>query len=204
MNMVRLSYIPQDTVEPAELVRKLRLRPGGQLLDVERMMLHSPALTQAWNGFFGGIKSGMALTARLRELIACAVGSINGATYQYQQHAAAFLAAGGNLAQHQALVQPDLAASNSILFDATEQAALQMALEMTREIRVSDLTFIRARNELGSDQAMVELVGVIAGYNLVSRFLIALEIGETAGLGAPPDLNLHPSLSIQATSCKNL
>ena len=48
---------------------------------------------------------------------------------------------------------------------------------MTREIKVRDTTFASALSALGSDQVMVELVGVIAGYNLVSRFLVALEIG---------------------------
>jgi alkylhydroperoxidase family enzyme len=51
-----------------------------------------------------------------------------------------------------------------------------MALEMTRSVKVCDQTFAAARLEMGSDQATVEMVGVIAGYNLVSRFLVALEI----------------------------
>lgn len=47
---------------------------------------------------------------------------------------------------------------------------------MTRDVRVDNTTFAAVRAELGSDRGMVESVGVIAGYNLVSRFLVALEI----------------------------
>jgi len=47
---------------------------------------------------------------------------------------------------------------------------------MTRGVRVSDATFRDARAELGSDQRMVELVAVIASYNMVSRFLVALGV----------------------------
>lgn len=175
--MPRLPYTPEDIAVPAELVAQFRARHGGKLLDVERMMLHSPAFAAAWNGFFGGIKSGMELSSRLRELVACAVGSINHAHYQYQQHSATFLAAGGSRAQLLALKQPGSAASNHELFDGTERAILQMLMEMTCEIKVRNTTFASALSAMGSDQAMVELVGVIAGYNLVSRFLVALEIG---------------------------
>lgn len=177
--MARLPYTSPDIAEPAALVAELHTRRGGKLLDVDRMMLHSPALATAWNGFFGGIKNNMQLSPKLRELVACAVGSTNGADYQYQQHAAAFLSAGGSAAQLQALHDPDIAARDTDHFDQTERAVLQMSLEMTRNIKVDDATFATALAALGSHQAMVELVGVIAGYNLVSRFLVALEIGPT-------------------------
>jgi len=174
--MPRLPLTPQDITAPAELVAGFRARNRGQLLDVQRMMLHSPSLATAWNGFFSGIKSGMLLSPMLREMIACTVGIANGARYQYQQHAAPFLAGGGSQTQLEALLNPDQAAADRALFDATARAVLTMALEMTRSVKVSDQTFVTARLAMGSDQAMVEMVGVIAGYNLVSRFLVALEI----------------------------
>jgi alkylhydroperoxidase family enzyme len=175
--MARLPYTPSDIAEPAALVTEMRARRGGKLLEVEHMMLHSPALAAAWSGFFGSIKINTELSPRLRELVACVVGSANGAAYQYKQHGAAFLAAGGTQAQLMALGQPDAAVHDAGRFDQTERAVLQMALEMTRNIKVSDATFAAALAALASHQAMVELVGVVAGYNLVSRFLVALEIG---------------------------
>jgi alkylhydroperoxidase family enzyme len=176
--MARLPYTSPDIAEPAALVAELRARRGGKLLDVERMMLHSPALAIAWNGFFGGIKNNMQLSPKLRELVACAVGSANGADYQYQQHAAAFLSAGGSAAQLKVLHNPDIAVRDTYHFDQTERAVLQMSLEMTRNIKVGDATFAATLTALDDHQAMVELVGVIAGYNLVSRFLVALDIGS--------------------------
>ena len=46
---------------------------------------------------------------------------------------------------------------------------------MTRTVKVTDATFDAVRARL-SDQHCVELVGVIATYNMVSRFLVALGI----------------------------
>ena len=59
------------------------------------------------------------------------------------------------------------------MFDATQQAVLALVVEMTRHVRVDEATFARARAAMGSDQAMFELVGVIAAYNMVSRILVA-------------------------------
>ena len=62
------------------------------------------------------------------------------------------------------------------LFDPDQQAALALVIEMTREVKVSDATFARARAVLGSDQKMFELVGVIAAYNMVARILVAMQL----------------------------
>lgn len=177
--MPRLPLTPSDIAAPESLVNRLRARHDGRLLEVERMLLHSPALATAWDGFFGGIKSGLRLSARRRELVACAVGSLNGADYQFRQHAAAFVAAGGTSNQLEALGQPRTAVDDTGRFDATDRAVLRLLIDMTLHVRVDDQVFAAAREAIGSDAAMVELVGVIAGYNLVSRFLVALHI-ETA------------------------
>ena len=47
---------------------------------------------------------------------------------------------------------------------------------MTRQVKVSDATFARARAVLGSDQKMFELVGVIAAYNMVARILVTMQL----------------------------
>jgi alkylhydroperoxidase family enzyme len=66
-------------------------------------------------------------------------------------------------------------------FDVTERAVLQLTLEMTRDVRVTDITFDRVRVALGDERQVVELVGVIATYNMVSRFLVALDIDLEMG-----------------------
>jgi alkylhydroperoxidase family enzyme len=65
---------------------------------------------------------------------------------------------------------------DAALFSEAEQAVLQLTLEMTRYVQVSNACFTRVQQALGSPQAQVELVGVIAAYNMVSRFLEALQV----------------------------
>ena len=59
---------------------------------------------------------------------------------------------------------------------ARELAALRLAVEMTRSVRVGDAVFDEARAALADDSILVELVATIAAYNMVSRVIVALGI----------------------------
>jgi alkylhydroperoxidase family enzyme len=140
------------------------------------MLLHSPPFAQGWNAFLGEVRSGLALAPKLRELAMCVVAVLNGAEYEFHHHAPEFVKAGGTQAQVEALRQPQASAVNAILFDAAERATLLLTIEMTRNVQVSDRTFAMVREALPDDRQVVELVGVIACYNMVSRFLLATGI----------------------------
>lgn len=57
---------------------------------------------------------------------------------------------------------------------------IQLTIEMTKNIKVPN-DLMRSLKETLGDQALVELVGIISAYNMVSRFLVAMDI-------YPPDL----------------
>lgn len=175
--MARLAYVAADVAEPAELVAAIRARRGGRLLNLDRMLLHSPALAAGWNAYLRAVRNELSLDPLLRELAMCAVASLNGAEYEFIHHAPEFRAAGGTEAQVEALRRPD--STRSKVFDARGAAALQLTIEMTRQVRVADATFAAVRTVLG-ERATVELVAVIAAYNMVSRFLVALGVEPEA------------------------
>lgn len=174
--MARLPYQPHDSTEPAPLLESIRRRRGGKLINLDRMLLHSPPYAAGWNAFMGAVRGELALSPKLRELAMCGVAVLNGAEYEYLHHAPLFLQAGGTEAQLEALGDLEQAAQKAELFDAQELAAIRLTLEMTRSVRVSDETFAAARAALPDHRQVVELAGVIAAYNMVSRFLVALEI----------------------------
>ena len=161
---------------PADVVKTLRKRRGGALLNLDRMLLNSPVYAVGWNGFLGAVRTGLSLDAKLRELAICTVAVLNRADYELRQHAPEFLAAGGTQAQLDALRDCSAALHNNALFDAAECATLALTLEMTRNVQVSDATFAALQAVLPVPQQQVELVGVVAAYNMVSRFLEALQV----------------------------
>lgn len=169
------SGIPYADVDaaPKELVDAIRARRAdGALLNLDRMLLHSPGLARGWNGMFGAIRGQLALPARLRELAIVAVGVLNGADYERLQHEPELLKAGGTAAQLAAVRRLRRTRPDPRLFDAAERAALALAVEMTRRVKVRPATVRRLRALL-PDAQVVELAGTIAGYNMVSRFVVA-------------------------------
>jgi alkylhydroperoxidase family enzyme len=172
-----IPYLPVgDQAGPAELVDAIRARrSGGRLLNLDRILLHSPPFAQGWNSLFGGIRDRLSLSPKLRELAIVAIGVINKADYEYRQHAPEFLKAGGTKEQLAALADLPASLDDTRLFDEAERATLALICEMTRDITVSDATMKRVRAML-PDRQVVELAGTIAGYNMVSRFVVAIGI----------------------------
>lgn len=172
-----IPYLPDDDrAGPPELVNAIRARRhGGKLLNLDRILLHSPNFAKGWNAMFAAIRGQLALAPRLRELAIMAIGSLNKADYEWAQHEREFLAAGGTRPQLAALRDVPAAMNDARLFDEAERATLALTVEMTRDVAVSDATMRRIRARL-PDQQVVELVGTISGYNMVSRFLVATGI----------------------------
>ena len=180
----RIPYVADADAGPPELIREIRARRGGGLLNLDRMLLHSPALAKGWNAHLGAVRGALTVEPKLRELAVCAVAALTGAHYEWGQHLPLFIQAGGTDAAGEALGSVETACKDHALFDARERATLRLAIEMTRAVTVSDAVFEDVRAQLGSDRQVVELVSIIATYNMVSRFLVALGVNAAGEDGA--------------------
>jgi alkylhydroperoxidase family enzyme len=169
-----IPYRPDgDDAGPPDVVGPIRARrPGGKLLNLDRMLLHSPAFAQGWNTMFGTIRGKLAVPAKLRELAIMSIGVLNHSDYEWFQHEGEFLKAGGTKEQLAALKNPTAALGDTRNFTEPERATLALTSEMSRNIDVSPATMKRIRSVL-PDPQVVELIGTIAGYNMVSRFAVA-------------------------------
>jgi alkylhydroperoxidase family enzyme len=175
--MPRIPYKTDAEVGPPELVAAIRQRRGGRLGALDRLLLYSPPFATGWNEMMGRVRSALEVPMPLRELAMCAVAVLNRAEYELHHHGPIFIAQGGSAAQLEALRR--LPQIDAPLFDATQRAVLQLTLEMTRDVEVSDATFEAARRALGGDRELFELIGVIAAYNMVSRILVAVGVQAT-------------------------
>lgn len=61
--------------------------------------------------------------------------------------------------------------------DATHAAVLSYTDAMTLDVRVPDAVSAALKREF-NDKEVVEITATIASYNCVSRFLVALDVGE--------------------------
>jgi len=170
--MARLEYVNEDSPDiDGELLRSIRARRGGTLLNLDRQLLHSAPLARGWNGLMGAIRGQSLLDGALRELVILRVAVLNRAPYEFAQHAPVALAEGLSPAQVDAVRDW----RGSALFDARSRDVLAYADAMTLQVQVPQPLFDALRAHL-SDREVVELTATVAGYNMVSRFLEALQI----------------------------
>lgn len=149
-----------------------KLRPGRQRFSpLYRVLLNSPPVALGWLHFLTAIRMETTLPAMYRELVILRIGLMNKAEYEYQEHVPQALAAGITQRQIDTLA----VCQESDAFDDTQRAVLAYIDAMTLEIAVPDRVFEAVRR-LFDDREVVELTAMIAAFNLVSRFLVALRI----------------------------
>ena len=169
--MARVPYIEEkDHPELAPLVARIKAERG-KVLDLYKVLLHSPAVMEGWLGLFTAIRQKTKLAGRYRELAILRVAVLNGADYEYQAHLP-FARKEGTSAEQIAALK---AWQVSPLFDAAERAVLAYTDAMTKQIQVPDELFAEVQKHFDA-QDLVELTATIAGYNLVSRFLEAMQV----------------------------
>lgn len=173
--MARIPFVPLDLAQPKDVVDAVRARRGGTLLELDRLLLHSAPFTRGWSAHLRAVRTQLTVPPNLRELAICTVAVLNGAEYEFVTHLPDFTRAGGTAEQAAAIRDVAAAMTNERLFDAAERATIRLAYEMTRQLKVEAATFDAIACRL-SNEHLVELVGTIATYNMVSRFLVAFEL----------------------------
>ena len=164
----------EAAVREPELVDAILARRGGKLLNLDRALLWSEPLARAWNVFLGAIRREMGLDGRLREIAICVVARTTGAEYEFSHHWPEYVKAGGNDALRAKLADPD-AASRDNAFSDDERLAMRYALAMTRDVKVPRALFDEVERRFSTTE-LVELTATVATYNMVARFLVALEV----------------------------
>lgn len=169
--MARIPYADLSAPEAQPLVKRI-VAERGSVLHLYQMLMHSPPLAEGWLGFMTKVRQQLSLPGDLRELVIMRIAHLNGAPYEADQHAPIALKEG--LAQSQLDGLADWRAASE-RFTALQREVLALCDAMTREVHVDAAIVQAVRARLGERQ-LVELVGIIASYNMVSRFLEALQI----------------------------
>jgi AhpD family alkylhydroperoxidase len=168
--MARLPYADLAAPEARPLVARI-VRERGSVLHLYQMLLHSPPVAEGWLGYLTAIRQQASLSGALRELVIMRVAVINGAPYEAEQHAPIALREGVTQAQLDELAEWE----HSGRFTPEQRAVLALTDGMTRNVHVPPAAVEAVRAFL-DDREVVELVATVGAYNMVSRFLEALEI----------------------------
>lgn len=169
--MARLDYNRHNS----EVAERIRLRRGGRLTPLDDMLLHSTPVADGWNHLLGAIRNSTTLSPAVRELAILRVAALNDALYEWRAHEPVAREAGLGDARIAAL----RAGGDPAHLTEAQRATRDYTDAMTRDVAVPDAVFDDLREHF-DDRQIVELTATIATYNLVSRFLVALEVGSEA------------------------
>jgi alkylhydroperoxidase family enzyme len=171
--MARVPLINEtDHADLAESIAKIKGARGGRLINIYRLMLHSPALANAWFDLNQAVRYGTEIDGKSRELAVIRVAILNDVEYVQRAHGPAYALKEGLTPEQVSAIanwEP------SKLFSAQQRALLAYTDAMTRDIEVADDIFAEVRKHFSERQA-VELTMLIGAYNMLTRFLKALKV----------------------------
>ena len=171
--MARVSLIePDQHPELAPIIEKIRSGRRGTVINVYKLLLHTPAIAEVWLDLINAARWKVDLDGRLREIVIVRIGHLNGCSYVVKQHVPLHTAPEG-LTQEECDALADWRASPH--FDARERAALAFTDASTREVEVPDPVFEELRGHFNERQ-IVELTVLIGTYNMHTRMCQALKI----------------------------
>lgn len=165
--------IPGTRPELAEHEARIQAARG-RISPLYQVLMNSPPLAHGWEQMLSAVRNTSTVPAALRELVILRVAVLNGARYEFDAHAP--IARGCGLSDEvieaigQRRIRPGV-------LNTPEHAVAELTDLMTQELLVPDALFARLQDLFDARQ-LVDLVATVAAYNMVSRFLVALEIGH--------------------------
>jgi isovaleryl-CoA dehydrogenase len=187
---MRVPYAPSEP--PNEESRPIyeriaERRKPRPLIPLDLALLHNPSVADGWNSFIGAIRTKTSVPEGLKEVAISRVAVLNKAVHEWDIHAALALKAGVSKDTLQAVFDSPVNGrgwkrndwGTGVLGDK-EKAVLVYTDQMTIGVEVEDETAEALKGFL-DDKQVVELTATIAAYNAVSRFLVALDVGECNG-----------------------
>jgi len=125
----------------------------------------------------GAVRTKTSLDPGLNEMAICRIAVLNEAPYEWLAHSPLARAGGISKEVLEALVETPAKGQKADVFSEKQWAVLRYTDIMTKDVKVPDEVFGNLRSHF-SDQEVLEITAVVATYNMVSRFLVALDVGE--------------------------
>ena len=157
--------------------------PRGKVVGPLKVWLKNAGLAEHAQALGAYARFNSSLPPRLSELAICITGSFWKANYEWFAHAPLAIKAGIDPAAIEAI----RTGAKPTFTKADEQAIYDFVSEMVTTKRVSNATFERAKKELG-ETGVIDLVGIVGYYSLVSVTLNAFELPLPDGEKVPFDI----------------
>ena len=169
--MARIPYPDIDHPDFKPMADRVRRERAGWVGNIHKLVMYSPPVFEGYMHLLTAIRQQAKLDGRYRELAIMMVAAINDADYEFNAHAPFAKKAGVTQSQIDALRRCERAAD----LTPADRAVLDFTEASTRHVRVPDAIFAELRKHF-DERLIVELTLTIGSYNMVSRFLEAMEV----------------------------
>lgn len=193
---MRIPYAPTTPADPTPENRAIYDRIAARraprpLIPLDLALLHNPAIADGYNSLVGAIRTKSSLSQAIMELSICYIAVLTNAVYEWKAHSVLALKGGVSREQLAKLLETSQSQRGKDGkgrkvwewegFGEVERAVLVFTEQSTLDVAVEERVFAEARRVLGSDQKVVELQITVGAYNMVSRFLVGLDVTESNG-----------------------
>ena len=180
--MSRLPELDPATFSPEQkkVHEAILAGPRGKVVGPLKVWLNNPGLAEHAQALGAYARFNSSLPPRLSELAICVTGAFWKANFEWYAHAPLAIKAGIDPAAIEAI----RTGKKPTFTKADEQAIYDFVSEMVATKRVSNATFERAKKELG-ETGVIDLVGIVGYYSLVSVTLNAFELPLPDGEKVP-------------------
>jgi AhpD family alkylhydroperoxidase len=170
---VRIPLVePGTRPELADIEGRI-LAERGRISPLYQVLLNSEPIAAGWERMLTAVRNQTSVPANLRELVILRVAVLNRAPYEFDAHVPHAQRAGVSEEKIAAVREAQL----SGVFEPAERVVLELADVMTRDIVVPDALMDRVKQHFDA-RGLLEIVTTVAAYNMVSRLLIALNVGH--------------------------
>lgn len=177
--MARVPYLDRADLRPEDRdIYDDLTAQRGEVINLFRALAHTPALLRPLLGYSTALRQRLRLDPWLRELAILTVGRLAGVEYEFTHH--------WNIARGLGVPREKLTALEGERFmedpvwSEEERAVLRYSAEATQRVHVSEETFSGLARFLDTPR-IVELVQVVAYYNMIVRILAPLAIDLEPG-----------------------
>ena len=176
--MSRLSDLDYQkmSAEQKRIHDEIAAGPRGAVVGPLKVWLHSPALADRAQKLGAYARYHSSLPPHLSELAILVTGSIWKADFEWYSHVGPARDAGIT----EAVIEAIRIGADPSFEDEPSRAVYDVAREMHESRRLSDETYRSARTALG-EQGLVDLIGILGYYTLISMTLNAFEVENPDG-----------------------
>jgi 4-carboxymuconolactone decarboxylase len=168
---IRVPLVIQGSRPELKEIEDRILQERGRISLLYQVLLNSASIAQGWESMLTAVRNRTSVPADLRELMILRVAVLNKASFEFDAHIPHALKAGVT----QEKIDDIKLETLSSRFSDEEKLILTMTDHMTRDIEVPALLMNEVTQTYDPGH-VVELVATVAAYNMVSRFLVALNI----------------------------